>query len=494
MFVSCHKSVRPIPLRSMHLRDVFSIKALTTFVIGTLGLQVFFLGFLPDKGPTPNSRLASSSSTLHASITHDSDSFNSDSAQQNSNSSEARIAQDGQFQQVTNNSLQEVESPLSNEEETEQFITHLIQPGETLTRIWEQRGASYQGAIRAAEAFKRAGLSLSILQPGKELELAQDDFGEIVQLRQRISDGRTLLLTAQGEELFDHQIIEPEIVSKKRTVVGSIQHSLFVAASKDAVPHSVIDEFVDLFGGRVEFSRDLHSGDSFSLVYEERVTEDGYSLAPGPIESASLLNKGELLVAIRHVGSDGKNRYYDDKGNPLGNFFLRYPLNFTRISSMYSKNRFHPVLKRNRPHNGVDFAAPTGTPIRSVADGVVLVAGYHRGNGNWIKVRHSDRWETLYLHLSKIEAGVKKGTRVRRGQQIGRLGSTGLATGPHLHFELRDRGRSIDPLKASLPQMPTDGEAIPNDLLKVALQTLKSHHQDLQLAMSETGADELPRG
>jgi len=488
LFASCSYAQRSIKIATMYRKAVLSSKAVAVFVLGTILLQFLFLGILKLPNTSASHQLRSEFFEESQEINFEQgdfdhhDHYQAHDPDQSDLNSEDIIT--GQLAPGLATAHLLPEEPLVDS--TSEFPTvHRIERGETLTQIWEKNGASYVAAIRAADAFKRAGLSLSTLQPGGELELRQNESGEIVELRKRISEGRMLLLRANGASEYEHQILEPEIITERRTVIGTIEHSLSLAATKESVPHSLVDEFVDLFGGRVEFSRDLQPGDSFSLIYDERRTDDGFSLPPGAIEAASLLTKGELLVAIRHVGKDGKSRYYDDKGNPLGNFFLRYPLNFTRISSVFTESRFHPVLKTNRPHRGVDFAAPTGTPVRSVADGIVEVAGYHRGNGNWIRIRHSDRWKTLYLHLSRIEAGVQKGARVRRGQQIGRVGATGLATGPHLHFELHDRGRSIDPMKASLPQMPTNGETIPDNVLRVALQTLKEHHQELQVVRKD---------
>jgi len=472
----------------MYRKAVLSSKAVAVFVLGTILLQFLFLGILKLPNTSASHQLHSEFFEEDQELYFEQGDFDHHDPHQTHDLHQANLdPEDTIAGQITPEltSAHLLPEELTADGTWEAPTVHRIKRGETLTQIWEKNGASYVAAIRAADAFKRAGLSLNALQPGGELELMQDESGEIVELRKRISEGRTLLLKVNGGMEYEHEILEPEIITERRTVVGTIEHSLSLAATKESVPYSLVDEFVDLFGGRVEFSRDLQPGDSFSLVYDERRTDDGFPLPPGAIEAASLLTKGELLVAIRHVGKDGKGRYYDDKGNPLGNYFLRYPLNFTRISSVFTESRFHPVLKTNRPHRGVDFAAPTGTPVRSVADGIVEVAGYHRGNGNWIRIRHSDRWKTLYLHLSRIESGVQKGARVRRGQQIGRVGATGLATGPHLHFELHDRGRSIDPMKATLPQMPTNGETIPDNVLKVALQTLKKHHQELQIVRND---------
>jgi murein DD-endopeptidase MepM/ murein hydrolase activator NlpD len=155
---------------------------------------------------------------------------------------------------------------------------------------------------------------------------------------------------------------------------------------------------------------------------------------------------------------------------------------FSRISSQFSKSRFHPVLKRRRAHNGVDFAAPIGTPVRSVADGVIVSAGYAGGSGNMVKIKHGARWQTAYLHLHRISKGIRKGLKVTRGQVIGSVGKTGLATGPHLHYSLYDRGRYVDPMKTQLPKMPGKYDPIPESKLKKAILKLEKASERVEFA------------
>ncbi|MCB0334600.1 MAG: M23 family metallopeptidase, partial [Bdellovibrionales bacterium] len=175
-------------------------------------------------------------------------------------------------------------------------------------------------------------------------------------------------------------------------------------------------------------------------------------------------------------------RYYDEAGESIGNYFLRYPVRFSRISSVFSTSRFHPILQRRKVHNGVDFAAPTGTPVRSVADGIVLSASYNRASGNMVKIRHTNKYSTAYLHLSRIAKGLRKGQRVKRGEVIGAVGSTGYATGPHLHYSLYENGRYVDPMKTKLPKMPEHVSPIPQDLLQATLAQVKGSLQQAQIA------------
>jgi len=182
---------------------------------------------------------------------------------------------------------------------------------------------------------------------------------------------------------------------------------------------------------------------------------------------------------VRHVGRDGRARYFDEKGKTGGGGFLRYPLKFSRISSVFSDSRFHPVLQRWRPHNGVDFAAPIGTPVRSVGDGIITHAGYNGAGGLTVKIKHSDRYTTAYLHLSQVERGLRTGMRISRGDQIGRVGMSGRSTGPHLHFSLYDDGKYVDPFKSTPLFMVEEENLIPKDILVAQLRELEEQHHAL---------------
>ena len=365
-------------------------------------------------------------------------------------------------------------------------IEYTVQSGDTLSSIWTKNGGTYAGAISAANAFKEAGISLNTLRPGETVKVKEKD-GKIQRFVKKLPEAKILILSANPDGTYQANIDEPEITVTKKKVSGVIINSFAESAHRVSVPAELIDDYVDLFGGRVEFSRNIQPGDVFTVVYSERVTEDGERLSSGPIHAASLENGGAMLAAVQHVDSKGDTRFYDEDGEPLGNFFLRYPVKFSRISSQFSHSRFHPVLKVRRPHNGVDFAAPTGTPVRSVADGVIKSSGWNGGAGRMIKVKHSSRWSTAYLHLNSISKGIRSGTRVKRGQVIGTVGSTGLSTGPHLHFSMYDNGRYVDPMKTKLPKMPQDKEVIPAKFLRATLTMLEKEHETLQLASTTLG-------
>ena len=361
------------------------------------------------------------------------------------------------------------------------FTKYRIESGDSLTKIWSKHDAPYIGAINAAKAFKEVNVPLTAIKGGESLELAFAD-GDIVALRKRLSGGRVLLLEGTSKEGYRASITEPVVTEENRVATGVVRNSFIESAVNNLVPYEVADQLVDLFGGRVDFARDLQPGDEFAVQFTERVLDDGTALENPIITAASLTNRGKMLAVVRYVAPDGTARFYTEDGNPIGRQFLRYPVQFSRISSVFSDARLHPVLGKRRPHNGVDFAAPTGTPVRTVADGIVERAGYAGGSGKMVQIRHCDRYSTAYLHLSKISPELRPGARVVRGQVIGNVGQTGLATGPHLHFSLYDRGRYVDPLKV-VPTFAIDKiEPIAPAVLHASLRSLEMYHQSIMVA------------
>lgn len=235
---------------------------------------------------------------------------------------------------------------------------------------------------------------------------------------------------------------------KKREIGGTITSSLYVNMVEQGVGPDLIDQFADLYGWTVDFQR-LQKGDKYKVVFNEKWV-DGQAVGVEGIQTAYFEHIGEPYHAIPFE-QNGEVNFFDQEGNSLKKAFLRDPLKFTRISSRYNLNRFHPVQKRYKPHLGTDYAAPTGTEIRSVGDGTVVAAGYTGGNGNYVKIKHNGTYSTQYLHMSKIGKGIRNGARVRQGQVIGYVGSTGLATGPHLCFRFWKHGKQVDWLKEKIP-------------------------------------------
>jgi murein DD-endopeptidase MepM/ murein hydrolase activator NlpD len=366
---------------------------------------------------------------------------------------------------------------------TDGDVAHVVNAGETLVSVWEELGGDKAGAFAAVEAFREARIDLRSLRAGEVLYATRKG-GEIVEFRRALGDGATLVLTGDPVSGYAPRIDQAPVVQRERHVTGVIMNSLVDSARGVDLPYALVDDFVDLFSNRVEFRRDLQPGDSFSVLYDERSTEDGDPIAPGAIKAASLSLGGKLFAVVRDVAPDGQVRYFDEKGEMPGKYFLRYPLKFSRISSVFSSARFHPVLNTSRPHNGVDFAAPTGTAVRTIGDGVVVFAGYKSSTGNMVRIAHNARYTSEYMHLSKIDPGTRVGARIARGDVIGAVGETGLATGPHLHFGLFDNGKYIDPLKCNELQSGEEQKAPPAVLARI--EDLKKLHSVITVAAASS--------
>lgn len=269
---------------------------------------------------------------------------------------------------------------------------------------------------------------------------------------------------------------------RSREVGGVIQTSLYVDMVKRNVSPDMIDQFADLYGWSVDFQR-LQKGDKFKVVYEEKVI-DGNVISVSDIKLAYFEHMGVPYHAIP-FDQNGEINFFDQDGNSLKKAFLRDPLKYTRISSRYNLKRFHPVQKRYKAHLGTDYAAPSGTEIRSVGEGTVLEAKYTSANGNYVKIKHNGTYTTQYLHMSKIGKGVKAGSRIRQGQVIGYVGSTGLATGPHLCFRFWKNGRQEDWLQEKIP--PSEPVSASN---RMAFESKKSEAMGLLAGISLTGEPE----
>jgi murein DD-endopeptidase MepM/ murein hydrolase activator NlpD len=243
-------------------------------------------------------------------------------------------------------------------------------------------------------------------------------------------------------------VCKRDVVILEKTMAGEIESNLSETIENLGISHELTNKFVDIFGWQVDFQR-LQKGDKFKLIYEEAQVE-GISVGIKQINGIYFEHSGSPYYAFPFDQGEGID-YFDDEGKSLRKALLKYPIEFTRISSRYTMNRFHPVQKRWKAHLGTDFAAPTGTPIRSVGDGIIDEAQYKSNNGNYVKIRHNGTYTTQYLHMSRIAEGVRAGTRVKQGQTIGYVGSTGLATGPHLCYRFWKNGVQVDALRVELP-------------------------------------------
>jgi len=297
------------------------------------------------------------------------------------------------------------------------------------------------------------------LRPGTAFEGVQSAAGDLLELRVVLDIRSALCLVRHGDEIRCERIEEP-LTSDVLRLEGEITSSLFEAVEAAGGRPELAVQMAEIFQWDIDFLRDIRRGDRFVVVADLQ-TVNGSFYRYGTVFACRFVNGGRVLDAIAYPDSEGDIGYYDLEGQPLRKMFLRSPLKFSRITSRFSGSRFHPVLKRRMPHYGVDYGAPVGTPVRVTAGGSVTFVGRKSGAGRMVTVRHANSFETNYLHLSRYGAGIRKGARVSQGQVIGFVGSSGLSTGPHLDYRVKQGGRWINPLTiASPPAKPLDEDRI----------------------------------
>ena len=302
------------------------------------------------------------------------------------------------------------------------------------------------GGVHNLVQAARPVYDLARLSVGHPFGVTQTSDGLLVAFTYGIDELRTLRVTREGEDL-KAEVLTRSYETDVRTVQGSIESSLFGAVEAAGEEAQLALDLAEIFAWDVDFNTELQRGDSFRVAVE-RLTVEGRFFRYGHIQSAELVRGDRVLRAIRF--DDGQRiGYYSPEGTPMRRALLRSPLKFSRISSGFTRARFHPILKKTRPHLGVDYAAPTGTPVMASGDGVVVLAGWSGGYGKTVKIRHTRGFETLYGHLSAIR--VKNGQRVEQGQVIGNVGSTGMSSGPHLDYRTIQNGVYVNPLKVQSP-------------------------------------------
>ncbi|MEO9135096.1 MAG: peptidoglycan DD-metalloendopeptidase family protein [Casimicrobiaceae bacterium] len=303
-----------------------------------------------------------------------------------------------------------------------------------------------------------AARALYQLRPGRPLQVATDDDGHLAGLRFLAGNGELLSIARAGNGFAAKREAPPDD-TRLTLRAGEIESSLFAAADTAGLPDSVTLALADIFGGDIDFYHDLRRGDRFAVLYETRYV-DGEPAATGRVLAAEFENGSTTLRAFLWRAPGGAEGYYNEDGRNSRNAFLRSPMEFSRITSGFTLARLDPILHTIRAHQGTDFAAPIGTPVRATADGEVTLVGQQTGYGNVIILKHDGRYSTVYGHLSRFADDLRNGARVHQGQTIGYVGQTGWATGPHLHYELRVDGQPRDPMTVALPMATpvTDAE------------------------------------
>jgi murein DD-endopeptidase MepM/ murein hydrolase activator NlpD len=329
-------------------------------------------------------------------------------------------------------------------------VRHLVSNGETFASILGEHGLP-AAEVKAWEQAAATAYELDTMRPAHAIELTfGKNQGRLVGLEYEIDPHSVLSMRLVHGQIQTRLKAMPQLAAV-RGIAGRVDASLATSASAAGVPVRMISELADLFGWQVDLQQDVHPGDEFRLLYAELADDDGGSPRPGDILAAEITSGGRTLTAIRFENDTGETEYYDLDGRALGRQFLKYPVEYRKITSNYTGARFHPVLRRIRPHRGVDFSAPAGTPVYAVASGIVTFAGRSGQYGNHIEIEHQQPYSTSYSHLQRFVRGLRVGATVRKGEVIGYVGSSGMATGPHLHFMLFENGVYVDPLTVKLP-------------------------------------------
>jgi murein DD-endopeptidase MepM/ murein hydrolase activator NlpD len=367
---------------------------------------------------------------------------------------------------ITDDSLPEerIEITESFNEEISEVLSyriHEVMDGENLSIIFEEFKVPLNTAYRIFRLDKNN--LLSKIKPGDEMKFTY--LGENITGIEIIKDSINSILIEITDKISIKKISKDvELIQSFKS--GVIKTSFYEAALDAEIPDSIIMDFAYIFGWDIDFIFDIREGDSFNVIYETPYSE-GEKVKNGDIILAKFVNKGETYSANRFFLNENDKEFFDDNGNNLQKAFLRAPLDFAYISSHFNPNRMHPVLHTIRAHNGVDYAAKTGSPIRTTGNGTVHYAGRRNGCGNEIVIKHSNDYSTRYCHLNKFKSGIKKGTKVIQGETIGFVGSTGLATGPHLHYEFKIGNKHVDPVKLQLPSAEPISQNLRPDFNKI---------------------------
>ena len=322
-----------------------------------------------------------------------------------------------------------------------------IQRGDTIASVLARLQVDDPDAVQALRGIREAR-ALYQLMPGKTIRARITAEGRLLALHYLA--GNALFSVARAGDTFT--VVQQPAQLETRTLMksGEIRSSLFAATDAANLSDAVAIQIADVFSTDIDFHRDLRRGDRFTVVYEA-FYHQGEMVKTGRVRAAEFTNQGKVYQAVYFQNSEGEGGYYTPDGKNIRKAFLRSPLEFSRISSGFTNARYHPVLREWRAHKGIDYAAPTGTRVKATADGVVEFVGRRGGYGNVVVLRHQSKFTTWYGHLSGFARGVRKGSRIAQGEMIGYVGATGLATGPHLHYEFRINDMHQNPLRVVIP-------------------------------------------
>lgn len=361
-----------------------------------------------------------------------------------------------------------------------------VKSGDSLAKLFSSLGISAKTLHEIITTDPTASKELQNIKPGQTLNFLFDEQENLKEIKTQVSDIRTLRVRS-ADSGYAFLAEEKEITRKINYNTGTVKDTLYMAAHDAGLDEKVIMQMAEILGWDIDFTRDLREGDKFKVLYEEEYLDDK-KIDTGNILAVEFVNKGNIYKAIRYQDHEGRSGYYTPEGYSMQKAFLRSPVAYTRISSHFSNDRRHPVLHKIRAHKGVDLAAPHGTPIKAAGDGKVAFVGNKGGYGKAIEISHGQKYSTFYAHLSRYANNLKRGSNIRKGQIIGYVGKTGLATGAHLHYEFRINGVHRNPITVPLPRSEPITEKNKPDFLMYAnnmIGVLDSHDRRVRVAKND---------
>ena len=375
------------------------------------------------------------------------------------------------------------EEPTEHHDESTLWLTETVRSGDNLSTIFQRVGLS-GGSLYELISTNKTAKQLTQLYPGQTLSFFIED-DQLKALRYQ-KDQLVRIDFQRTDDVFNdtETVFKPDVHTAYRE--ATITNSLFLAGIDAGIEERLIMEIANIFGWDIDFALDIRANDRFKVLYEERFLH-GEKLKNGRILAAEFTNQNKTYRAVRYTDSEGNSNFYTPEGRSMRKAFLRTPVDVARISSHFNLRRKHPILNTIRAHKGTDYAAPRGTPIRASGDGKVVWAGTKGGYGRTVIIQHGQTYRTLYAHMNGYAKGIRNGARVKQGQRIGYVGTSGLATGPHLHYEFYVNGAVRNPVTVKLPK----AEKIPQvELARFKQQTsnivaqLDQYSRKTQLAMT----------
>ncbi len=332
--------------------------------------------------------------------------------------------------------------------EYEKILT--VNTGDSLSKLFVRAGLD-NNLLHSILSTNKEAKRFIHLKAGQKITFEFNDDKALQKLSTKTSPLETIYLERQpnSESFAFSKDIAPTQITEKHAQ-GTIKGALFSATKNAGIPNTIALDMAKIFSYDIDFAQDIRAGDEFELIYEEKIAGETV-VGTGNILSARFTNRGKVYTAVHYTDKQGNSSYYAADGSSLRKAFIRTPVDFARISSRFSNGRKHPILNKIRAHKGVDYAAPRGTPIKATGDGKIALAGRKGGYGNTVVIKHGQSYQTLYAHMNGFAKGIRAGSNVKQGQIIGYIGTTGLSTGPHLHYEFQVNGVHVDPLSQKMP-------------------------------------------